>query len=137
MVIAVLEMTLPRGNEAATIGALPAFWDSTCARPGCTGGGVFPEAGGPKVAFLSPGCSGSRGRAGQRSRQETQHRHAHDWRYRLERVYPVFIEFDQPVIQYPSIRRFPGGASNDLMPNLQHPEDPVLSLDVKEGGAGW
>ena len=51
MVIAVLEMTLPRGNEVATIGALRAFWDSTCARPGCTGGGVFQEAGGPATAL--------------------------------------------------------------------------------------
>jgi len=51
MVIAVLEMTLPRGNEAVTIGALRAFWDSTCARPGCTGGGVFQEAGSPATAL--------------------------------------------------------------------------------------
>jgi quinol monooxygenase YgiN len=51
MVIAVLEMTMPRGNEAVTIGALRAFWDSTCARPGCVGGGVFQEAGGPETAL--------------------------------------------------------------------------------------
>ena len=51
MVIAVLEMTMPRGNEAVTIGALRAFWDSTCALPGCFGGGVFQEAGSPGTAL--------------------------------------------------------------------------------------
>jgi len=51
MVIAVLEMTLPRGNEAVTIGALRAFWDATCARPGCVGGGLFQEVGQPGTAL--------------------------------------------------------------------------------------
>src|SRR5262245_45390990 len=51
MVIAVLEMVLPRGNEAATISALRAFWDATCALPGCLGGGVFQEAGGHEAAL--------------------------------------------------------------------------------------
>src|SRR5262249_47120081 len=46
MVIAVLEMILPRGNEAVTIRALRAFWDTTCARPGCIGGRVIQEVGG-------------------------------------------------------------------------------------------
>lgn len=50
--IAVLEMALPRGNEADTIAALRAFWDSTCALPGCIGGGVFVEAGTPENALL-------------------------------------------------------------------------------------
>jgi quinol monooxygenase YgiN len=44
-------MTLPRGNEAVTIGALRALWDTTCARPGCVGGGVFQEVGDPGVAL--------------------------------------------------------------------------------------
>lgn len=48
----------------------------------------------------------------------------------LSLVYPVLIELDQSIIKYPSIKRFPGGASNDLMPNLQHPENPVPVLDV-------
>jgi arylsulfatase len=47
----------------------------------------------------------------------------------LSLVYPVLIEFDQSVMKYPNIKRFPGGASNDLMPNLQHPENPVPGLD--------
>jgi len=51
MVIAVLEMMLPRGNETVTIRALRAFWDSTCARPGCVGGGVFQEVGRPETAL--------------------------------------------------------------------------------------
>jgi len=51
MVIAVLEMMLPRGNEAVTVGALRAFWDTTCARPGCVGGGVFQEVGRPETAL--------------------------------------------------------------------------------------
>src|SRR5262245_50536431 len=51
MVIAVLEMILPRGNEAVTIGALRAFWDTTRARPGCVGGGVFQEVGRPETAL--------------------------------------------------------------------------------------
>src|SRR5262249_60520136 len=51
MVIAVLEITMPRGNESVTIGALRAFWDSTCALPGCFGGGVFQEAGASGTAL--------------------------------------------------------------------------------------
>jgi quinol monooxygenase YgiN len=51
MVIAILEMTLPRGNEAATIGTLRAFWDSTSTLPGCVGGGVFREVSGPESAL--------------------------------------------------------------------------------------
>jgi len=45
MVIAILEMTMPEGHELDTVRALRAFWDSTCALPGCSGGGVYQEAG--------------------------------------------------------------------------------------------
>jgi hypothetical protein len=38
-------------------------------------------------------------------------------------------EFNKSIIKYPSIKRFPGGASNDLLPNLQHPENPVPAMD--------
>ena len=41
-------------------------------------------------------------------------------------------EFNKSIIKYPSIKRFPGGASNDLLPNLQHPEDPVPALDPNQ-----
>jgi len=51
MVIAVLEMTMPRGHESDTLRALRAFWDSTCALPGCRGGGVFQEVGSPGTAL--------------------------------------------------------------------------------------
>jgi arylsulfatase len=58
----------------------------------------------------------------------------------LALIYPVIIEFDQSIIKYPNIKRFPGGASNDLIPNLQHPENPVplvadpTKIKVKGGG---
>jgi arylsulfatase len=39
-------------------------------------------------------------------------------------------EFNKSIIKYPNIRRFPGGASTDLLPNLQNPENPVPALDV-------
>ena len=38
------------------------------------------------------------------------------------------LEFDQSIIKYPNIKRFPGGASTDLTPDLQHPENPVPAL---------
>jgi len=41
----------------------------------------------------------------------------------------VLLEFDQSIIKYKNIKRFPGGASNDLIPDLQHPENPVPALD--------
>ena len=49
----------------------------------------------------------------------------------LALVYPVVIDFDKSIIEYPNIKRFVGGASNDLRPNLQHPENPVPLLDLK------
>jgi arylsulfatase A-like enzyme len=39
-------------------------------------------------------------------------------------------EFNKSIIKYPNIRRFPGGASNDLLPDLQHPDNPVPALDT-------
>jgi hypothetical protein len=46
----------------------------------------------------------------------------------LSLLEPVILEFDQSIMKYPSITRFPGGASNDLIPNLQHPENPLPLL---------
>jgi hypothetical protein len=58
----------------------------------------------------------------------------------LSLVEPVILDFDKTIMKYPSIKRFPGGASNDLVPNLQHPENPLpLLKDQKEprvGGGG-
>ena len=42
----------------------------------------------------------------------------------------VLADFDKTIIKYPSIERFPGGASNDLIPDLQHPKNPVPALDI-------
>ena len=43
----------------------------------------------------------------------------------------VMLEFDQSVMKYPSIKRFPGGGSTDLIPNLQNPDNPAPLLDPK------
>jgi arylsulfatase A-like enzyme len=47
----------------------------------------------------------------------------------LSLIYPALIDFDKSIMKYPNIKRFPGGASNDLQPNLQRPENPVPALD--------
>ena len=49
----------------------------------------------------------------------------------LALIYPPLIAFNQSIIKYPSIRRFPGGASDDLRPNLQNPSNPVPAMDPK------
>ena len=46
----------------------------------------------------------------------------------LSLIYPVRLDFDKPIMKYPNITRFVCGASNDLVPNLQHPEHPVPLL---------
>jgi arylsulfatase len=47
----------------------------------------------------------------------------------LALMYPPLVEFDKSIMKYPNIKRFPGGASDDLRPNLQQPENPVPALD--------
>jgi hypothetical protein len=59
----------------------------------------------------------------------------------LSLLEPVIIAFDKTIMKYPNIKRSPGGASNDLVPNLQHPENPLPVLKdqidkVKIGGGG-
>ena len=49
---------------------------------------------------------------------------------------PVMIEFDKSVMKFPNIKRFVGGASTDLIPNLQNPEDPVPLLKQQIEGQG-
>ena len=39
-------------------------------------------------------------------------------------------EFDKSIVDFPNIKRFPGGASNDMSPNLQHPANPVPLMDI-------
>lgn len=48
---------------------------------------------------------------------------------------PPLIEFDKTVTKFPNIRRFVGGASTDLIPNLQGPDDPVplLKQQIQNG----
>ena len=53
----------------------------------------------------------------------------------------VKMEFNKSIIKYPSLKRFPGGDSDDLIPNLKNPENPVPALDVNnppntKGGGG-
>jgi len=40
------------------------------------------------------------------------------------------MAFDKSVVDFPNIKRFPGGASNDMVPNLQHPGDPLPLMDI-------
>jgi hypothetical protein len=58
----------------------------------------------------------------------------------LALISPVIVDFDKSIIKYPSIKRFPGGASTDLTPDLQHPENPLPLLENKDprviGGGG-
>ena len=55
-------------------------------------------------------------------------------------VMPVIVDFDKTIIKYPSIKRYPGGASNDLVPNLQRPDNPLPLLNINKvpsiGGSG-
>jgi len=52
-------------------------------------------------------------------------------------VFPVMIEFDRSIMKYPSIKRFPGGASTDLIPDLQRPDNPApLLLDAVKNMKG-
>ncbi|MGC2111036.1 MAG: hypothetical protein WA655_16065 [Candidatus Korobacteraceae bacterium] len=42
---------------------------------------------------------------------------------------PALVEFDKSIIKYPDLPRYPGGDSNDLIPDLQHPKNPPPLLD--------
>ena len=59
----------------------------------------------------------------------------------LSLIEPVIIDFDKTLVKYPNIKRSPGGASNDVVPNLQTPDNPVPLLKdmldkVHVGGGG-
>ncbi len=41
------------------------------------------------------------------------------------------MEFNKSIVDFPSIKRVPGGASTDLRPDLQRPDNPVPLLDMK------
>ncbi len=52
----------------------------------------------------------------------------------LSLLEPVIVDFDKSIMKYPNIKRFPGGASNDLIPDLQHPDNPrTLGKGSAEG----
>jgi hypothetical protein len=40
----------------------------------------------------------------------------------------ALMQFNKLIVKYPSIARFPGGASTDLLHNLQNPENPLPLL---------
>jgi len=65
-----------------------------------------------------------------RPKNEAHHESPFHWILSL--IYPVLIEFNKSIIKYPNIKRFPGGASNDLLPNLQNPANPVPAMDPKK-----
>ncbi len=48
----------------------------------------------------------------------------------LSLMYVPLMEFDKSIVDFPNIKRFPGGASNDMQPNLQHPENPLPMMDI-------
>jgi arylsulfatase len=58
----------------------------------------------------------------------------------LALLYQPLIEFDKSIVKYPNIRRSPGGASNDLVPNLKDPANPVPYANPNQhpqvGGGG-
>jgi len=49
---------------------------------------------------------------------------------RIARPLSPHQEFDKSIMKYPNIERFPRGASNDLIRDLQHPKNPVPALDI-------
>jgi hypothetical protein len=50
----------------------------------------------------------------------------------LALIVPVVMEFNKSIVDYPSIKRLPGGASNDWRPDLQRPDNPLPLLDMKK-----
>ena len=42
------------------------------------------------------------------------------------------MEFDKSIVDFPNIKRFPGGASNDMNPNLQNSANPLPLMDIKK-----
>jgi hypothetical protein len=40
------------------------------------------------------------------------------------------MEFDKSIVDFPNIKRSPGGASNDENPNLQDPQNPLPLMDI-------
>ena len=53
----------------------------------------------------------------------------------LALIEPVILDFDKSIMKYPNIKRFPGGASNDLVPDLQHPDNPSTHPEGRQRAA--
>jgi arylsulfatase len=47
-------------------------------------------------------------------------------------IVPVVMEFNKSIVDFPSLKRVPGGASTDWRPNLQRPDNPVPLLDMRK-----
>jgi arylsulfatase A-like enzyme len=47
-------------------------------------------------------------------------------------IVPVVMEFNKSIVDYPNMKRAPGGGSNDWRPDLQRPDNPVPLLDMKK-----
>jgi arylsulfatase len=47
-------------------------------------------------------------------------------------IVPVVMDFNKSIVDFPSMKRVPGGASTDWRPNLQRPDNPVPLLDMKK-----
>ncbi len=46
-------------------------------------------------------------------------------------ISPVLLDFDKSIMKYPNIKRFSGGASTDMIPNLQNPENPMPYMKLQ------
>lgn len=46
-------------------------------------------------------------------------------------IQPALQEFDKSLMEFPNLTRYPGGASTDMIPNLQNPKNPLPALDPK------
>jgi arylsulfatase len=45
----------------------------------------------------------------------------------------ALAEFDKSIVDFPSMKRVPGGASNDMIPNLYDPDNPLPDMDLTPG----
>ena len=55
-------------------------------------------------------------------------------------VYIPLAEFDKSIVDFPNIKRFPGGASNDMSPESARPGQPCAfdgSCQSAEDPSGW
>jgi arylsulfatase len=60
-------------------------------------------------------------------------------RWVLSLIEPVIIDFDKTLVKHPNIKRSPGGASNDVVPNLRPRTRPLVeghADKIHVGGGG-